>query len=182
MELLENGVLRVKGEFWMKLGHNLTREQILNSPDRHSTNLIVDICSELIAEWAFTGIITSTSEHVPGILTLAVGTGASGWDIQNPPAETSDLTILYSEIDRKQFDIKTYVDVDGNPSVDRTNRVEFTTTFDYPDANGPIVEMGLFGGEGALLLDGGTRVNAKHFPVLNKTAISQLTLLWKLIF
>lgn len=182
MGLLENGVLRVKGKVWMKLGHNLTREEVLQNPDRQITNLIVDICSELIAEWAITGIITDVADHIPGILTLAVGTGGTGWDIQNPPAETSDLTILYSELYRKQFFSKTCVDDLGVPTTLRTNKVEFTTTFDYAEANGPLVEMGLFGGEGSLILDGGTRVNAKHFPVLNKNSLSQLSILWKLVF
>jgi hypothetical protein len=54
--------------------------------------------------------------------------------------------------------------------------------FDYADANGPLVEMGLFGGDDALLPNSGTRVNAKHFAVLNKNATSQLTILWRLIF
>lgn len=172
----------VKGKVWMKLGHNLTREQILKNPDKYFDNLIVDVCSELIAEWAITGIITSVSEHVAGILTLAVGTGAGGWDIQDPPAETSDLSILYSELARKQFSDKTYVDVDFNPTTTRTNVVDFTTMFDYAEANGPLVEMGLFGGDEALLPNSGTRINAKHFAVLNKNATSQLTILWRLIF
>jgi hypothetical protein len=68
--------LPIKGKVWMKLGQNLTREQVLENSDRHFDNLIVDVCSELIAEWAFTGLITTVGEHVPGVLTLAVGTGA----------------------------------------------------------------------------------------------------------
>lgn len=171
-----------KGQVWMRFGHNLTREQVLASPDRYFDNLIVDICSELIAEWAITGLISDVADHVPGILTLAVGTGAGGWDIQNPPAETADLEILYSELARKQFSDKTYVDVDYNPTTTRTNVVDFTTMFDYAEANGPLVEMGLFGGADALLPNSGTRVNAKHFAVLNKNATSQLTILWRLIF
>jgi hypothetical protein len=179
MELLENGKIRLKsGEVWMKLGNHITREQILEQPDRHFKNLIVDICSELIAEWSFQ-LLTPT---VPGILTLAVGTGGSGWDIQNPPAETSDLTQLYSELARKQITSRTYVDDAGVPVGTRTNKIEFTTLFDYAEANGPLVEMGLFGGTNSLAAGDGTRVNAKHFPVLNKDETSQLNIMWKLIF
>lgn len=182
MELLENGVVRLKGEVWMKLGVNLTREQVLKNPDRHDDNLIVDICSELIAQWAFTSIIVNVAEHIPGIVSLAVGTGGSGWDIQNPPEETSDLEFLYSELYRKPITSKTYVDNNGNPVLTKTNKIEFTTMFDFSEANGPIVEMGLFGGANALVANSGTRINAKHFPVLNKTPTSQLTLVWKLVF
>jgi hypothetical protein len=177
MELVK-GRLRLTGEVWMKLGDNLTRNEILDNPDRHFNNLIVDICSELIAEWSFQLLVPT----VPGILALAVGTGASGWDILNPPGETSDLTQLYSELYRKQITSRTYVDDSGNPVVTRTNKVEYTTLFDYAEANGPLVEMGLFGGTNSLSMGDGTRVNAKHFPVLNKDATSQLTIMWKLIY
>src|SRR5574344_1895975 len=116
--LVNEKSIQLKGEVWMKIGNNLTREQILESPDKNFKNLIVDICSELIAEWAFAG--SSNSEHIPGILTLAVGTGDTGWDIQNPPTETSNLTVLYNELIRKHFTSKSYVDSLGNPSNTRT--------------------------------------------------------------
>ena len=174
--------VKLRGDVWMKLGKDLTREQILNSPDKKVENLIVDVCSELIAEWAFTGVISVVGDHVPGILTLAVGTGALGWDLQNPPPETANLTVLYSELTRKQFASKNYVDSMGNPSVSRTNIIDFLTTFLETEAVGPLVEMGLFGGTGSLNPNGGTRVNAKHFAVINKPATSQLSILWRLTF
>lgn len=179
MITLNDGVnLKIKGEIWMKLGEDFTNQQIKDNPDRHFSNIITDVCSNLLAQLAFCGM----SEHVPGVLTLAVGTGGSGWDVLNPPAETSDLTVLYSELYRKQFYSKTYVDISGNPSATPTNKLEFTTVFDYAEANGPLVEMGLFGGDGALLSGGGIRVNAKHFPVLNKSLTSKLSILWGLTF
>ena len=115
-------------------------------------------------------------------MTLAVGTGDVGWDLQNPPAETADLTLLYAELTRKEFFLRTYVDGLGNPSPTRTNIVDFTTTFDLLEAVGPLVEMGLFGGTGALITDGGVRCNAKHFPVINKSSTSQLSILYRLTF
>jgi hypothetical protein len=178
---VRNG-LKMRGDVWMKIGKNLTREQILENPDKQFHNLIVDVCSDLIAEWAFTGTITVVGDHVPGILTLAVGTGALGWDLQNPPAETANLTVLYSELTRKTFASKTYVDSLGSPSATRTNIIDFLTTFLETEAVGPLVEMGLFGGNGALNPNGGTRVNARHFAVINKPATSQLSILWRLTF
>lgn len=178
----ENKKIQIaRGDVWMKLGKDLTREQILGNPDRAFKNLIVDAASDQIAEWAFTGIITLVSQHVPGILTLAVGTGAVGWDLQNPPVETANLTVLYSELFRKQFASVNYVDNLGNPSVTRTNIVDFLTTFLETEAVGPLVEMGLFGGVGALNPNGGTEINCKHFPVINKPT-SQLSILWRLTF
>jgi len=172
----------MKGDVWMKCGKNLTREQILENPDRQMHNLIVDVCSELIAEWAFTGVISLISQHVPGILVLAVGTGDIGWDLQNPPVETADETQLFSELTRKTFSNVTYVDNLGAPSVTRTNIVDFMTTFLEAEAVGPIVEMGLFGGNGALLADSGTMINVRNFPVVNKGSTTTLAILWRLTF
>lgn len=178
----ESASLHIKGDVWLKLGKGLTREQVLQQSDVKFENLIVDICSDLIAQWAFTGVISNVGDHIPGVLTLAVGTGAPGWDLQNPPVETANLTVLYTEIARKTFVSTNYVDNVGSPSPTRTNIVDFTTTFLEAEAVGPLVEMGLFGGVGATSTGGGTRVNAKHFPVINKPSTSQLTVVWRLTF
>ena len=170
--------LRLSGQLWIKLGHDLTRESILECPDYHEKNLIVDIASELICSWAFQGLTPT----IPGILTLAVGTGGIGWDLQNPPAESASQTLLVSELARKQFSDKTYVDNLGNPSVTRTNILDLTTTFLETEANGPLVEMGLFGGTGSTSANGGTMVNVKNFPVINKTSSMSAAILWRLTF
>ena len=180
-----------KGEIFMKLGKNPTYEDAIKNPDRNYKNIIVDVASELIAQWAFTGTIASVSEHIKGIMTLAVGTGDISWDLQNPPAETSSQTLLETELIRKTFSSKTYVDSIGNPSLTRTNIIDFTTTFLESEANGPLVEMGLFGGNGPELTppvpdstatDGGTQLNYKTFAVVNKPNTSKLIIVWRLTF
>jgi hypothetical protein len=269
-QFIERAKFQIKGEVWIKIGDNLTREQILTKPDRHIENLIVDVASDLIAQWALvnvdnavSGDVSDTSIHIPGILTLAVGTGGTGWDIQNPPVETADLTVLFTELGRKAFISKKYVDSYGNdlssPSnpatvststsqftvgvniptgtlimltatslpnplqanyvyfainvdatnirlatsysnallgvfitlttagtgvnvVAITNIIDLLTTFTSSEVVGPLVEMGLFGGVGALSANGGIRVNAKHFPVINKPPSSQMSVLYRLIF
>lgn len=180
---------RLKGEFWVKLGNNLSRQDVLNNPDRHVKNLIVDIASNQIAEWAFTGTITNISEHVKGIMTLAVGTGGSGWDLQNPnPPQPTDQQ-LEAELIRKLFIDKTYVDNLGVPTLTRTNIIDFTTTFFESEAVGPLVEMGLFAGNhpqvgsaDSTVPNGGTMINHKTFPVINKPSTSQLTIVYRLTF
>lgn len=172
-----------KGEIFMKLGKNPTREDALKDPDVNFSNIIVDVASDQIAEWAYTGIISTVGEHVPGILTLAVGTGDVGWDLQNPPAETAAQTLLESELLRKTFSSKTYVEPStGNPSVARTNIVDFTTTYLESEAVGPLVEMGLFGGNGATSTNGGTMINYRTFAVINKPSTSKLIIVWRLTF
>jgi hypothetical protein len=170
---------RLKGDVWMKLGNNLTREQIIENPDRQFPNLIVDICSELIASWAIGG--NTGFDLIPGVLTLAVGTGDVGWDIQNPPPELADETQLYAELTRKTFATVNYVAA-GVPSPTRTNIVDFLTTFLETEAVGPLVEMGLFGGLNATTPVDGTMVNVKNFKVINKPSTSQLSILWRLTF
>lgn len=166
-----------KGEIWVGLGKN--REQTIKSPDYVKHNLIVDIASDLIASWAFEGL----SPTKPGILTLAVGTGAIGWDLQNPPAPTTAQTLLETELTRKAFASQTYIDpITLLPVVYRTNIIDFTTTFLEAEAVGPLVEMGLFGGVGATGAGGGTMVNYLTFKVLNKSATSQMTIVWRLTF
>ncbi len=170
--------LRYKGELWIKFGPVLTREKIIGEPDYHKQNLIVDICSDLIASWA----IETASPTIPGILTLAVGTGGVGWDLQNPPSESASQEQLVAELTRKEFSDKTYVDDLGDPTVTRTNVIDLTTTFLESEANGPLVEMGLFGGVDATVASDGTMVNVKNFPVLNKTSAMTMAILWRLTF
>jgi hypothetical protein len=186
MELVKNEKIKIaSGEVWFKLGKNITREQILESPDFHAKNLIVNACSQMIAQWAITGntgfIRTSVSD-VPGIMALAVGTGASGWDLQNPPAEDAGETQLYSELARKTFATVNYVDGVGGVSATRTNVVDYLTTFLESEAVGPLVEMGLFAGNGSTTTNGGVMINVKNFAVINKSNISTLSILWRLTF
>jgi hypothetical protein len=178
----EKGYRIKSGEIFIKLGSNPTYEESIKNPDRHLHNLIVDIASEQIAEWAFTGVITLVGQHVPGILVLAVGTGDPSWDLQNPPAETASQTLLENELIRKTFSGKTYVDGLGNPTITRTNVIDYTTTYLESEAVGPLVEMGLFSGNGALATDGGTMINAKNFAVINKPSTSKLLITWRLTF
>jgi len=181
----EKSYCRLKGEIFAKLVEGEVsdaRKMCLDSPDFNESNIIVDVASDLIAEWAFTGSISLVNEHVPGILVLAVGTGAVGWDLQNPPAETASQTLLENELTRKTFSSKTYVDISGNPTVTRTNIIDFTTTYLEAEAVGPLVEMGLFGGTGATSTNGGSMVNYKTMAVLNKPSTSKLVVVWRLTF
>ena len=50
-----------------------------------------------------------------------------------------------------------------------TNIVDYALNFLEGDATGPIVELGLFGGDATDGLNTGTLVNYRTFPVINKT-------------
>lgn len=137
-----------------------------------------------------------------GIYALAIGTGDVGWDLQNPPAETNTQRSLYSEIARKTFSDVSFVDSGGTPVAYPTNIVDFTTTYAQSEAVGPLVEMGLLGGDvnedmgvtnpitpanGAYddtvdVTGNDILCNYLTFPVINKPATARLTIVWRLTF
>lgn len=87
------------------------------------------------------------SLEVPfGGFVLAVGSGDSGWNPLSPPPATNTQRALYAEISRKTFASKQFIDSTGVPVDYPTNVVDFTTTFSESEAVGPLVEMGIIGG------------------------------------
>lgn len=142
---------------------------------------------------------------VNGVSHLAVGTGGpyqvggrmKPFDLQNPPVPGVDiynenkagsydtngdgLSDLINEVCRKP--VKTnYVDSQGNITNRRTSIVDFAATFEKEEANGPLVEMAIFGGDNAEQPKKGTMVAVKMFPVVNKSANSRITWTWRLAF
>ncbi len=128
----------LKGEIFATLRDARTGEVI---EQRHIQNLIVRDASILVAR-----LLKSSTEPPHGLFVLAVGTGDSGWDLQNPPAATDTQRSLYSELTRKVFTSTSFVDAGGAPVAYPTKVVDFTTTFTESEAVGPLCEMGLIGG------------------------------------
>lgn len=146
--------------------------------ERTGKNIIVNSASTLIAR-----LLKDNSEPDAGISYLAMGTGASGWNLQNPPQPSTSQTALENEIARKAFTTEdvTFVDPDtGDPTVVPTNVVDYTATFAETEAVGPIVEMGLFGGDATDTADSGTQINYRTFPVINKTNSMSLTIIFRI--
>jgi hypothetical protein len=165
--------------------------------ERELRNLVVLDASILIAR-----LMKDSLEPPHGIYALAVGTGDTGWSLQSPPAATNTQRSLYSEIARKTFADTKFIDGDGVPSAIPTNVVDFTTTFAESEAVGPLVEMGLLGGNidtnlavrkpvspsngqydptvDLTLHD--TLINYLTFAVINKPATSTLSIVWRLTF
>lgn len=166
---------QLKGEFFIK-GHDAKTGELLEY--RHGTNIIVNSASVLIAR-----LLKDNSEPDGGITYLAVGTGASGWNLQNPPQPTVTQTNLENEIARKAFTTEdvTFIDPEtGDPTTVPTNVVDYTATFAETEAVGPLVEMGLFGGDASDLSDSGTEINYRTFPVINKTNSMTLTIIFRI--
>lgn len=140
-------------------------------------NVIVNTASVLIAR-----LLKDCSEPGAGISYLAVGTGASGWDIQDPPAPTINQITLEDELARKAIGPAdtNFVDPNtGDPlgNDTPTNIVDYAVTFSESEAVGAIVELGLVGGDATAALGSGTLVNYRTFPVINKTNSMTLSII-----
>lgn len=170
----EETTRRIRGDYYMVLKD--TDGRVIE--ERRDHNLIVNTASILIAR-----LLKDNNEPLGGITFLAVGTGASGWNLQNPPQPTPIQTQLFNEISRKAFTTQdvTFIDpTTGDPTVIPTNVVDFTCTFAETEAVGPLVEMGLFGGDATDLADSGSEINYRTFPVINKTNSMTLTIIFRI--
>ena len=187
----ENAKGLIRGDVFMTL-HNTQTGEVTKWERR---NLIVRDASILIAR-----LLGDNAEPPFGIYALAMGTGDSGWDPMNPPAATSTQRSLYSEIARKTFSSVMFIDANGLPSAIPTNVIDFTATFTESEAVGPLVEMGLIGGNISTnlavknpvtpsngpydasvdLTTRETLVNTLHFAVINKPPVSTFTITWRI--
>lgn len=109
------------------------------------------------------------------------------WDLLSPPSEMDighNLVKLHGEIYRKQFTSWCYVE--DNADITETNKIsnvlKLVTTFMEDEAVGPLMEMGLFGGDATNGPNTGYLFNYKTFPVWNKPRDARLTITWKLTF
>lgn len=184
----------IRGDVFMTLRDGETGEI---QDHRELRNLVVLDASILIAR-----LMKNSVEPPHGIFALAIGTGDVGWDPMNPPAPTNTQRSLYSELARKTFADTQFIDGVGVPTAIPTNVVDFTTTFAEAEAVGPLVEMGLIGGnvstnlsvQNPVLPPNGpydpavdltafdTQVNYLTFAVVNKPPTSTFTIVWRLSF
>lgn len=173
-KMLEKETLRgLHGRLFIKAWEN---GQLVHSYE--SPNVIVNSASILIAR-----LLKDSSEPDAGISYFAVGTGGSGWDLQDPPAPSVTQLTLESELARKAISSvnTTFVDpLTGDPTLAATNVVDFSATFSESEAVGPLVEMALFGGDATSALDSGTMLNYRTFPVLNKTASMTFSVIFRI--
>jgi hypothetical protein len=188
-----DGGFRLKGKVWIK--HEDRNGNVLD--ELTFNNVITKDASIFLAR-----LCKDPSEPSSGVFALAVGTGDVGWDLQNPPAATSNDRALSAEVARKQVSSTAFIDSGGNPTAIPTNIVDFTTTFSESEAVGPLVEMGLIAApvdttppltavpvtpaspyDPALDMSTfDTLFNSRHFPVINKQNTTTLTIVWRITF
>lgn len=190
----EDSYQGTKGEIFYQM-HDEKTGALLE--EGHIPNVVTKDLSILVARMCKDSLEPST-----GIFALAMGTGDTGWDLQSPPAAVNTQRALYSEIARKTFELTSFVDASGNPSSIPTNVVDFRTTYLGIEAVGPLVEMGLIGGDASTnvstlnpitpangTFDPSQDVRAKDtlcnyltFPVINKPNGATFTITWRLTF
>lgn len=196
----------IGGEF---INGKLVNGKIIKQKTVH--NLIVDKASQLMAARMAPGAITG-SETVAfdgnfldrGLQYLALGVGilqnpalpydaktnnvdTTQWNLQDPPTESLTDTKLVGEFFRKRFTSWCFEAADGSETTELTNILKLTTTFLENEANGPITEMGLYGGDAqdwnsGSGKDSGYLFNSKKFAVWNKPNNSRMTVCWKITF
>jgi len=190
----EDARIKIRGDVFFRMRDGKTGELQLEQVKR---NLVVSDASILIAR-----LVKDNAEPPKGAYVLAVGTGDSGWDPMSPPAPTITQRALYSEVTRKTFSTTQFIDGSALPVAYPTNIVDFTTIFTESEAVGPLVEMGLVGGNidtnlavknpvsppnGTYdptvdLTSYETLINYLTFAVINKPATSTLEITWRLTF
>lgn len=190
----ENAKLGIRGDVFISLKDGASGRL---QDYREHRNLIVKDASILVAR-----LMKDNAEPTKGIFTLAVGTGDTGWNPLAPPAPTNTQRALYSELTRKTFSQSRFIDAAGIPTATPTAVVDFTAIFTEAEAVGPLVEMGLIGGNistnlavrNPVLPPNGpynplvdlttkeTLVNFLTFPIISKPATSTLEITWRLSF
>lgn len=190
----EDARIKIRGDVFITVRDGQTGEI---QDHRDLRNLVVLDASILIAR-----LVKDNQEPPFGAYVLAVGSGDVGWDPMNPPAATDTQRALYSEITRKTFSTTQFVTSGGLPVGYPTHIVDFTTIYTESEAVGPLVEMGLIGGNISTnmstknpysppngtydptvdLTNYETLINYLTFPVVNKPATSTLEITWRLTF
>lgn len=188
------GKIHIDGEVFITLRDAKTKAL---QDERHLKNIVTLDASILVAR-----LMKDNQEPPFGIYALAVGTGQMGWNLQSPPAATNTQRSLWSELARKTFAATNFVDSNGLYVGYPTNVVDFTTTFAESEAVGPLDEMGLLGGNVSTnlnvrnpvtppnsgydptvnLSNFDTLCNYLTFAVVNKSATSSLSIVWRLTF
>lgn len=170
---------KMKGEFFVTLKHQDGSEE-----KHHLRNIIVDTSSLLIARLLADGQTTiDPTGPAHGIWVLALGTGSPSWDKLNPPPATGLQEVLEAELTRKRFANVNFVRTDGSglPSATITNILDFQTVFNESEAVGPLMEMGLFGGDAnELIADSGTMINYRTFSLISKPNTSTLSITFRI--
>lgn len=128
-----------------------------------SFNIVVDSISKLIS-----ALIKHENDYTDGRLYWAVGEGLPNWDTA-PYSPVATTTKLFKEVFRKQITSRSFIDVEGNPTDEVTNRLQLDIVLETNEANGfSLREFGIFGGNVTSVPNSGIMINHKAHSRIDK--------------
>lgn len=130
-----------------------------------SFNIVVNDISRLIS-----ALIKHHNGHNEGNLYWALGTGQDTWD-DTPYTPLDTNTKLTNEVFRKAIlpEQRTFVDENGEPTSEVTNRLQLNIVIESTEANGnSLREFGIFGGNASETKDSGIMINHKSHARIDK--------------
>lgn len=128
-----------------------------------SFNIVVDSISKLIS-----ALIKHENDYTDGRLYWAVGEGLPSWDTA-PYTPVATTTKLFNEVFRKQITSRSFIDVEGNPTNEVTNRLQLDIVLETNEANGfSLREFGIFGGNVTSVPNSGIMINHKTHSRIDK--------------
>lgn len=141
-------------------------------------NIVVDNLSVAIA------CLMKRETGYYGLLYWAVGSGLETWPEDAPPNPSETDTSLETETYRKAITTNDIIFIDANNAVSAspTNRLQATVTFSTSEANGKLMEFGLFAGNASSTSASGIMVNHKTHPLITKTSVMQLEYVIRMTF
>ena len=143
-----------------------------------SHNVVVQNVSVIIAA------LMKAHPGYGGLLYWAVGSGLQTWSSDDPPLPLDTDYALANETYRKAISSSNiaFIDLSNNVSATPTNRLQATVVFGTSEANGKLMEFGLFGGNATGVKNSGLMINHKIHPLITKTDIVELEYMIRLTF
>jgi hypothetical protein len=142
-------------------------------------NVVVNNCSVLIAA------LMKGHSGYSGATYWAVGSGNEAWPSDTPGSPAATDSQLVTETFRKAIVPATdivFLDGSNNVSATPTNKIQVTVTFLEEEANGALMEFGIFGGNATGTANSGVMINHKTHPLIYKTNVLQLQRILRLTF
>lgn len=163
-------IYRKPTKHWEVFDHFIYPDGTKELANPISHNIVVENLSVVIAA------LMKKEQGYQGILYWAIGSGLSSWPDDNPPAAKDIDTKLQTEFFRKAINIANmrFIDANNVVSLSPTNRVEASIILNENEANGKMVEFGIFAGNATTALNSGLMINHKTHPAIYKTSLVKL--------
>ena len=178
MTLKCNEIYHNDTKHWEVLVHRIYKDGVRELVQEVSYNIVVESLSIVIA------CLLKRASGYTGITYLALGSGSVDWPEDAPPSPEDSDTSLEVETYRKAITLSDIVFIDVNNAVSETptGRLQVTVAFSELEANGKLLEFGLFAGNATATTNSGYMINHKTHPIITKTEDVKLEYTIRLTF